>query len=309
MTSTTRPEWHAAEAALLAYAHEASSDVESWSVETHLVGCRLCRDRVNVAVGTTELARAVCAHKGRVLSLVSPQTHDHALSPLRDSSTAHAASADVEPGPRHTRHLAIVSRTLLGRTPWFVAITLVTVLTVLLDLFWRQFAPGTTWRLDSIVLLVGPVLPLAGVAFVCSTSTDPCAEVVLSTPSAGLRMVLWRTLSVLVVALPLIAVLGATSGSVTAGALLLPTLAMTVGTLALGTRVGLDVAAAFVGGAWLVVVVLPSLALTRLALPVYAEPPLWGWAAVLCVGGLVMHWQRDGFERLAGFSLRRRGMA
>lgn len=305
MTTTTGREWHAAEAALLAYAHEESSDVEAWSVETHLVSCRLCRDRVNVAVDGTELAGEIARHKRRIRSSVAPEIPGLTPPAPAIAPTARTAS---HAGPRPTRRLAVVSRTLLGRTPWFVAITLVTVLTVFLDLLWRQLAPGTTWRLDSIVLLVGPVLPLAGVAFVCSTSTDPCAEVVLSTPSAGLRMVLWRTLSVLVVALPLTVALGATSGSVTAGALLLPTLAMTVGTLALGTRVGLEVAAALVGGGWLVVVALPSLALTRLALPVYAEPALWGWAAVLCAGALATSWQRDGFERLAGFGIRRRGV-
>lgn len=304
--STPGREWHAAEAELLAYAHEESSDVEAWSVETHLVGCRLCRDRVNVAVASTALADTVRAHKGRVISLVAPQAHPPASRPVRHTSPAPAASAAVDPGPRHTHRLTLVSRTLLGRTPWFVATILVTVLTVLLDLGWRQLAPGTTWRLDSIVLLVGPVLPLVGVAFVCSTSTDPCAEVVLATPSAGLRMVLWRTLSVLVVALPLTVALGATSGSVTAGALLLPTLAMTAGVLALGSRTGLGVAAALVGGAWLLVVVLPSLALTQLALPVYAEPALWGWAAVLCLGSLMTTWQRDGFERLSAFGPLRR---
>lgn len=306
MTTTPGREWHAAEAALLSYAHEQSTDVEAWSVETHLVGCQLCRDRVNVAVGTTELAETVFARKGRVLSVVAPETPALANATPAIASTARAAS-DV--GSRHTRRLAVVSRTLHGRTPWFVAITLTTVLTVLLDLAWRQLAPGTTWRLDSIVLLVGPVLPLAGVAFVCSTSTDPCAEVVLSTPSAGLRMVLWRTLSVLMVALPLTTALGATSGSVTAGALLLPTLAMTVGTLALGSRTGLAVAAALVGGAWLLVVVMPSLALTRLALPVYAEPALWGWTAALCAAGLATLWQRDRFERIASISSWRRSVA
>lgn len=289
MTDTTSRDWHASEAALLAYAQERSTDVQAWSVETHLVACPVCRDRVNAAVTDTELTGAVARGKRLVLSAVAPETP----APPKTASIA------IIVAPRHTRHpFAAVSRTLLGRTPWFVSVVLVTVLTVFADLVWRQLAPGSTWRLDSLVLLFGPVLPLVGVAFVCSESTDPCAEVVLSTPSAGLRMVLWRTLSVLVVAIPLTAVLGATSGAVTAAALLLPTLALTTTTLALGSRLGLDVAAAVVGGAWLLVVVVPSLALTRMAMPVYAEPAMWWWAAALCLGGLATVWQRDGFERI-----------
>lgn len=294
MTHPQRGQWHVPDSALLAYAREKSSDAEAWSIETHLPGCSRCRAQLNSSLLDPELANELVLTQLALRSVVTPAPHVSSVAgaPLR-----------AVPSQASRRPFSSVTRTLMGRAPWLVAVFALTLLAILTDLGWSQWAPGSTWRLDSLMLLFGPVLPLVGVAFVCSASTDPCAEMVLSTPSAGLRMVLWRTVSVLLVATPLTTALGVATGSASAGALLLPTLAITVATLAVGSRTGLDTAAAVIGGAWVLIVILPSVAATRMVLPVYAESAMWWWISALTLGVVATLWQRDRFERLPRFGI------
>lgn len=294
MTHPQGRQWHVPDSALLAYAREQSSDAEAWSIETHLPECARCREQLSASVFDTELADELALTKLALRSFVAPALHV--------SSVAGAPSRAV-PSRASWWPFSSVSRTLMGRAPWLVAVFALTLLAILTDLGWSQWAPDSTRGLDSLMLLFGPVLPLVGVAFVCSASTDPCAEIVLSTPSAGLRMVLWRTVSVLLVATPLTTALGVATGAASAGALLVPTLAITMATLAVGSRTGLDTAAAVIGGAWILVVILPSVAASRMVLPVYAESAMWWWIAALTLGAVATLWQRDRFERIPSFAI------
>lgn len=294
MTHQQGRQWHVPDSALLAYAREQSSDAEAWSIETHLPECARCREQLSASVLDTELVDDLALTKLALRSFVAPALHVSSVAGTPFRAVLPRAS---------WRPFSSVSRTLMGRAPWLVAVFALTLLAILTDLGWSQWAPDSTWRLDSLMLLFGPVLPLVGVAFVCSASTDPCAEIVLSTPSAGLRMVLWRTVSVLLVATPLTTALGVATGSASAGALLVPTLAITVATLAVGSRTGLDTAAAVIGGAWILIVILPSVAATRMVLPVYAESAMWWWIAALTLGAGATLWQRDRFERIPSFGI------
>ncbi|MFI8367190.1 hypothetical protein [Streptomyces sp. NPDC085466] len=109
---------------------------------------------------------------------------------------------------------------------------------------------GRTW-----LLAAAPVLPLAGVAVSYGPRADPLHELAASTPAGGLRLLLTRTVAVLAVCVPLLIAAGALlppeAGLPGAAAWLLPGLALTVGTLALGSFVGCRAAAATLGGGWL----------------------------------------------------------
>ncbi|MFI2369068.1 hypothetical protein [Streptomyces sp. NPDC018833] len=159
-----------------------------------------------------------------------------------------------------------------------------------------------------MLLLVAPLVPLAGVGLSYGRHTDPLYEIALSTPSGGLRLLLARTAVVLAAGVPLLTAVGALlppgAGGPGAAAWLLPGLALTLAALALGSYVGCRTAAAALGVGWLAVVVAPVLAAMppeiadRLAHVVGgpATQSAWGGAAVLCVALLSL--RRSSFDHL-----------
>ena len=152
-------------------------------------------------------------------------------------------------------------------------------------------------RYPSLVLLLAPVAPLLGVAAAWSRGLDPAHELVTAGPRAGLDLVLRRTVAVLAVVIPALAVAGWLVGASPAR-WLLPCLAFTVGALALGEVVGLHRAASGLALAWAVVVVGPSLLLAWP--PVLLAPAsLPGWAAATAVAAVVLVVRRHAYTGLA----------
>lgn len=158
-----------------------------------------------------------------------------------------------------------------------------------------------------LLLVLAPVLPPAGVALSYGRYTDPLHEIAAATPSGGLRLLLTRTAFVLAVSVTLLtttgALLPADGGAPGAAAWLLPGLALTLGSLVLGSWTGLPVAAAVLAGGWLAAVLLPVAGTAarplddRLA-PLVGAAAQGGWAAaaVLCAGLLVL--RRSSFDHL-----------
>ena len=148
----------------------------------------------------------------------------------------------------------------------------------------------------SVVLLVAPVAPLLGVAAVWSAGLDPVHELVVASPRAGLHLVLRRTLAVLGVVIPALAVAGWMTGASPAR-WLLPCLAFTAGALALGEVIGLRRAAAVLAGAWTVGVITPSVLTARA--PAVLEPAsLPYWAALTAVIAVALALRRDAYKGL-----------
>jgi hypothetical protein len=136
----------------------------------------------------------------------------------------------------------------------------------------------------SLVLLLAPVLPVLGVAASWSRGLDPAYELTASVPRAGLYLVLRRTASVLVVVVPALLVGGWVTG-VTAAQWLLPCLAFTSTTLALGGVVGVTRAAVALVAVWAAVVVAPTLAADSLTFALQPDGlPVWGLILALGVG-------------------------
>jgi hypothetical protein len=190
-----------------------------------------------------------------------------------------AASAPV---PRRRHRSARLSSWLTPTmVPWLAMVVSVTLLALLLDLV------GTGSGEVSLVLLLAPVLPVLGVAASWTRGLDPAYELTASVPRAGIHLVLRRTASVLAVVVPALFVAGWVTG-VTAAQWLLPCLAFTSTTLALGGVVGVTRAAVAMAAVWAAVVVVPTLATSRTSFALQTGGlPVWGLILTLGIGVVI----------------------
>jgi hypothetical protein len=227
---------HPSPAVIARYAdREADLDEAAvWSIEVHLEDCADCRARV--AGSSTD------------------DTHDLLARVAAGLDSAIAAG----PAPaRRRRSAAARQRWLVWHLgPWLTMTVMVLGCAVLL----QTLAPG----LPSLVSLLAPVAPLPGVAIAWSRRHDPAWELIAATPAAGLAMLLRRTLAVLAVVVPALALASSWTG-ISLALMLLPCLACTAATIALGSLIGVQRAAGALGIVWTLAVVLPTVAT--------AEPP------------------------------------
>jgi hypothetical protein len=235
-----------------------------WALEVHLESCALCRGRLG---GPADLLDAVWAGLEPELLRIPPVRPRNRLAALLATWATPAIVA------------------------WACMILLVTVLAAGLDLL----MPHTSDTVP-LVLLLAPVLPVAGVFASWSRGLDPASELVAATPRAGLQLVLRRTVAVLAVVIPVLAVAGWATGTSIAP-VLLPSLAFTTGTLALGSVIGIDRAAAAIGAVWGALIIAPWIAWDHFpyALAPASEPV---WALAFAAGAVVVVLRRAAFAQL-----------
>ena len=259
---------HISPAMIARYAGQVSdlNEVTVWSIEVHLEDCADCR--ALVAGATTDDTAALLA---RVAAGVDAEI-----------------AAGPAPAPRRRRS-AVPDRWLAWHlVPWLTMTVAMLGCAALL----QALQPS----LPSLVTLLAPVAPLPGVVIAWSRRTDPAWELIASTPAAGLAILLRRTAAVLTVVVPALAVATSRTGASLA-LTLLPCLAFTAATLALGGSVGVDRAAVALAVAWSGGVVLPSLAGERLpSILLAADWP--GWAAVTVALTAVLLARAAGYRRL-----------
>jgi hypothetical protein len=230
---------------------------EVWAIEVHLESCAQCR--ASLAGEATDVVPLV----EQVWSQLEP---------------------DTMPAP--TRRRWLVTWATPAMAPWLAMTIAVTVIAFVVD---RLVDPS----FPSFALLLAPVAPVAGVAAAWAKGLDPAHELVAATPKAGLYLVLRRTVAVLVVIIPLLAVATWTSPA----QWLLPCLAFTVATLALGGFVGVRPAAVGLVSAWTLFVVGPSL--VTATTPVVLEPAaFWAWVALFVVCTVVIRVRSTVYTRL-----------
>ncbi|MFJ4192214.1 zf-HC2 domain-containing protein [Kitasatospora sp. NPDC089509] len=249
-----------------------------WALEAHLENCASCRSLLaaSVAAGAPEVGALL----DTVLADLEPQL-DAAAGP-----------------PARRRRPRWVSAWLTPvMAPWLAMTAAVTLAALLLD----AVAPGTPLGGASPVSLVAPVLPLFGVAAAWSRALDPAYELTASTARAGLPLLLRRTTAVLAVVLPGLLLAGWLTGTTTAAQWLLPSLAFTSTALALGSVIGVTRAAAGLGAAWGIAVLVPA-GLTghvplavRLALEA-DRMPVWAVLLLLAVGAVIA--RRNAYSTL-----------
>ncbi|BCJ52505.1 hypothetical protein Asp14428_39800 [Actinoplanes sp. NBRC 14428] len=239
---------HPTPAVIARYADWAAEldEVTAWSVEVHLEDCAECRSRV--ADRTTDDSHALLARVAAGL--------DEGIS---------AGPAPV----RRRRWLMAGNRWMAWHlVPWLIMTVGALGCAVLLDTL-QSFLP-------SVVALLAPLAPLPGVAIAWSKRHDPAWELIAGMPAAGLTMLLRRAAAVLVVVVPALA-LASTRTGISLALTLLPSLAFTAGTIALGAFIGVRRAALVLGTAWAAFVVTPAVITTDL--PVFLhQGSLPGWA-------------------------------
>ena len=221
-------DWHVDHALLTRYADGSISDAAAYSVEAHLTSCERCRRAV---AETVEPARS---------ELLWDDIVDRIDQPAAGPVERLLRRAGL---PEHLARLLAATPSLRGA--WFGAVAL----TLLLAVVAAHVAPGD----GAAFLLLAPLLPLAGVALAYGRAFDPAAEIALAAPISGLRLVVVRTIAVVgsTVAMALLASALLPRPGWAAVTWLLPALAMSAATVALGTRIDVLRAATGVAVAWL----------------------------------------------------------
>ncbi|KAA9156313.1 zf-HC2 domain-containing protein [Amycolatopsis acidicola] len=236
---------------------------QAWAVEAHLESCPDCRARL-AGISAPEVTSLAGSVWSGIEPSLTPQAH-----------------------PSRVKQWLVTWVTPVAM-PWLVMIVLVTLLAC-----WFDEVSGSS---VSLVRLFAPVLPVAGVAASWARGIDPAYELVAATPRAGLYLVLRRTTAMLAVLLPLLLGAGWATGT-HGGWWLLPSLAFTTGTLALGAVIGIGRAAVLLIAAWVAVIVLPTVSLQRQAF-VLAPGTLPVWAGIFAATALVVFLRRTAFTRL-----------
>jgi hypothetical protein len=325
--------WHASDDVVARYSDGSLPETDAWSLEKHLEGCGTCAARVSLAAREGAAGVVLAEVRDAVLTAVlesAPATaarHATAASPSVSTPTPAAVpTAPSVPGVPTAPPVPAASRRpravggRLGRILWAAgpalrgawagAVALVAV--GALALAYGGGLDGTR----PLLLAVAPLVPVAGVALSYGRHADPLHEIVATSPSGGLRLVLMRTAAVLAVSVPLLTgaglLLPATDPRLpqapAAAAWLLPGLALTLATLALSGYVGCRTASAVVGGGWLLALAAPLLTapdpgLTarlaqQLSLYFTGASPQWGWAAAAALCALLLAARPSAYDRL-----------
>ena len=227
---------HLDEQLLIGYCELSMTAATAAAVEAHLMSCAGCRARL-----------------AEVAALADSE-------PLNQESVWDAVLARVDrPTCSITERLLGLMRVrpdtakLLATTPalrlaWLAAVAFV-----------AAFAVAAA-RLDEdgpwLLLVIAPLLPVAGVATAYGPALDPTYEIGVAAPLSGLRLTLTRTLAVIASTLPLLAVaaLVAPGGGWIVFGWVLPSFASVAITLALSTAISPERAGVVVGIGWLVAV-------------------------------------------------------
>ncbi|MFF2023235.1 zf-HC2 domain-containing protein [Streptomyces sp. NPDC058171] len=298
--------WHVSGALAARYVDGGVRDAEAWSVEKHVEGCPGCAARVSAAARDGSAAALLADVRTELLAVA--RAGAGARPEVRDAEAGRAPQR-VPQSPRGAR---VTTRILWAAGPavrgsWLVGVVLVAVAALVL-----AHVAGLAAQARPLLLALAPALPVLGVALSYGPRSDPLHEITVATGSGGLRLLLTRTVAVLVVSVPLLTAAGALlpsgAGVPGAAAWLLPALALTAATLALGSFTGCRPAAAVLGGAWLAAAFLPPLlhrsagVTDRLSLSLsrYAAEPAqqagWAVAALLCAALVAV--RRSSFDHL-----------
>ena len=246
---------------LRAYAEGALADPDA--VDDHLLDCAPCRRLVNDAAAEDPIVRQVRANLAHL-----PPQHPRAGQWRRLRVLLNAAPA--------------------ARGAWLFAVLVALTGAVGMDLLGAPGGEAGAWwsQHGSALLLIAPLLPVLGVALCFGRLGDPAFEITASTAFGGLRLVLWRTVSVLLTTIPATLAVSAVTGRGSLSVWLLPCLALTAVTLALGSLFRLEAAATAVSASWLL---LTSAPLFAHRVPVVLDRPMpLLWSALIAAGAAVV---------------------
>ncbi|WP_055490593.1 zf-HC2 domain-containing protein [Streptomyces sp. TP-A0356] len=263
--------WHADADDLRAYARGELEAPRLWSVDAHLVACAPCR--------------------GALAEVSDPLALDTGWERL--DAELDAPRPGVFEGLLMRLGIADHTARLLAATPvlrasWLGAVLLVLVMTVV-----SVYSAGS----PAMFLALAPLLPLGGVALSYGPALDPTYEMTLVAPLHGFRLLMIRTVAVLVASLALngLATLALPGYGLRALAWLLPALALTTTGLALTARLGPVLAPVLVSGGWVGLLAMAE-ATTHGTLPPFTAAGQGVAGAVAAVAAVLLHRLRDRFD-------------
>lgn len=224
--------WHLDRETAQRYASGAADPVFAASVEAHLAACADCRALLVPHVDRSRLG-AIWAEVGERVD-----------APRQGLVERFLCAIGVRPEPAR----------LLSATPslsgsWLLAVAA--------TLAFAAFAAAAGVRGNLLFLTLAPMLPVAGVAVAYGHRVDPVHEIAVAAPYSGFRLLLLRSVAVVVTTIVpagLAALLLPVAGW-TAAAWLIPALALTSLTLALSARLDLLQAASAVAVLWVAAVI------------------------------------------------------
>ena len=264
--------WHADRSLLERYAGGEADPGLAFSVEAHVVRCEICRRVAGDVVPAARLERMWLG----VLDGVD--------EPARGS----VERALVRVGIRE--HVA----RLLAATPSLRVSWLLSVATALA---FGVAAAQQGRRGLAFFLVIAPLLPLAGVGVAFGPGVDPTYEIGLAAPMRSLRLLLIRAAAVLTTTTALAAVAGVFLPSVgwRSAAWLLPSLALTITSLALSTVVSPMRGAVGLAVVWVATTVGAALASSDV-LAAFRAGPQVVFAIVALASGAMLVLRRDMIE-------------
>ncbi|MEX0700243.1 MAG: zf-HC2 domain-containing protein [Acidimicrobiia bacterium] len=241
------------------------------SIEAHVSGCEECRRLVMPDVSWLDEGWVAVADR---VEAPQPNAVERVLVFMGVSS--------------HLARLVAVTPGL--RPSWLGATTFV----LLFAAFAAQVAVGRSGM--DLFLAVAPLIPVAGVAFAYGQMVDPAHEITIAAPLDGFRLLLIR--SAAVTAASTVISLGVDvlvpSPGITA-VWLLPALALTLSSLAVGTRLPMWMAASGVAGGWVLLLIITG----ARSMPTAAFQPAARvyFVAVMAVAGIVLARRHDLYRR------------
>jgi hypothetical protein len=281
--------WHADGEVLVAYRDGLLDVAGRWSVEAHLTSCAACRLQARALVDPARLRRMRSA-------LID------AVDVPRAGVVERLLVRVGVPDPT----ARVLAATPALRGSWLLALA-VTLAFAVLAAWVSRGADATLW-----FLCVAPLLPMAGIAVAYGPGIDPTYEIGLAAPLGSFRLLLLRAASVLGTSTLLAAAATITLPGFgwSAAGWLLPSLGLTVGSLALATVVEPLRAVGITTGAWVIAVAVtvapasPASVLFSLAGQVaFATLTLLAAVVVLARGG---RFETDrGFDTTPRFAARR----
>ena len=203
----TTEAWHASDDMLRSYARGESGIAAMASIETHLMRCAACRERV---------ARAVAAPLDGAWTRVTDRIH--APRPPFVVRLMRRCGLSESDGV-----LLAAARSLNGAWP---------LATLAVIVFAAVAAIPSEAQGQALYLLVAPLVPVAGVVAAFATA-DPLTDLSSTTPYPKARLALLRTIAVVITSAPLSIAIGVAVPGIAwlAFAWLLPALALTLITL------------------------------------------------------------------------------
>ena len=262
--------WHADDDLLAAYVAGRTRPPVTASVEMHLLHCGTCRAGVTPLVDPAPL-RGVWDRVADQLQTPQPTLVERTAARLGLSE----------------RDALVVAAAPAIRGAWLLGLLLCLLFAVIGV---AQGAPNGSL----LFLAVTPLVPVAAVAFAYGQDVDPMWDTTLAAPYSPLRLLLLRSVSVVVVALPLaLAAAPLLPGPPwVAVAWLAPGLACAAVTLALSTWVAVSRAAVAVSGFWVVAVIVSAGPAVHDVLLVVAAPLLPAYLVVAVLASAVF-WMRS----------------